>query len=413
MDDMKRWLGVLLVALGAFAQEEAREVRVDLQAGVPTEEVHLGYGGARPLLVESTAPRFLMKVPEFRAEDPLFFRVSLGETKGSPFYAALDRSPEGSFHDLLHLDRNRDLDLTNDGEPVRGRTRTLWSSGEKLVEFTGVTLDVPYTVDGQEAREPYACLFYYVAREEQRPKTVQVERDGWRQGLLTLGEAGFVIALVDDDSDGQFTNSDSWALRPVEENRSLLLVADATRSMLFPSWSADQKWTVDVKSVDPAGRSLVAEVRPAKESEREYFTRIATARQSPEERRLKIDPLRPKAKDGDAIDWITGKDVEYALGIAGRANVQKPVLLEFTAQDCEWCARLEQFTYRDREVVQLADRFVCAKIAFAKGTADAMKYSVSGTPTLVVLGLDGTEIARHNGFARPTELAAWLKSALR
>jgi hypothetical protein len=413
MNHMKRWPAALLLALAAGAQEAGTEVKVDLQAGVPTEQLRLGYGSARRLLVETTAPRFLLQVPKLRAADPLFLRVSLGETKGVPFYAALDRSPEGSFHDVLHIDRNRDLDLTNDGEPVRGRTSTLWSSGDKLVEFTGVTLDVPYTVDGKEEREPYTCLFYYVARPEGRPKTVQVERDGWRQGLLVLGETGFVVALVDDDSDGQYTNGDSWVLRPVDEDRGLLLAADSTRSMLFPSWSKDQKWAVDVKSVDPAGRSLVAEVRPAKESEHDYFTRIAAARQSPEERRLKLDPLRPKAKDGQAIDWITGKDAAYALDIARRANVRKPVLLEFSAPGCEWCARMEQFTYRDREVVQLAGRFVCAKIAFAPGTADAMKHSVSATPTLIVLDVEGTEIARQNGFARPTELAAWLKSALR
>jgi thiol-disulfide isomerase/thioredoxin len=192
-----------------------------------------------------------------------------------------------------------------------------------------------------------------------------------------------------------------------------LLDRDATRSMLFPSWTGDQKWMVEVKAIDPAGRTAALRVSPAKESERDYFMRVATQRQTEEEKELKLDPLRPKAGDGEAINWLTEKDAAYALEIANKANVQKPVLLEFTSPVCIWCARMERYTFRDREVVALAKRFVCARLPFAKDTDDAKKYRIEGTPTYVILGKDGAELARQTGFLRPTDFAPWLQGALR
>jgi thiol-disulfide isomerase/thioredoxin len=183
--------------------------------------------------------------------------------------------------------------------------------------------------------------------------------------------------------------------------------------MLFPAWSKDQKWQVEVKGVDPAGRVATLRVSPAKETEMDFFLRVARQRQTPEEKELNLDPLRPKASPEEKIDWITGKDAAYALDIANTPKVQKPVLLEFWSPVCPWCAKMEQYTFRDRETVALARRFVCAKIAFNKGTDDAKKYRVEGTPTYVLLGKDGSEIARHSGFLRPTDFAKWLKGALR
>jgi thiol-disulfide isomerase/thioredoxin len=405
---------LLLLAMALAADETApREVTVALAPGLPGEGAKLGYSSPRKLEIEATAPRFLMELPKFKDPAPLFFRLSLGETKGIPYYGALDRE-EGKPYGLLYLDRDRDLDLANDGPPVQANIRGLQTSEAKLVEFLDLRLSLPYLVDGKEVTETYACVLFFLSeRPEEAPKTLLVERDGWREGMVSLEGEDYAIALVDDDSDGQFTTGDSWVLRPAATPKGEMLDTDATRSMLFPSWSKDQKWTVEVKSVDPAGRTATVRVSPAKETEMEYFLRVAEQRQTPEEKELKLDPLRPKASPDDRIDWIAGKDAGYALDIAGRPNVRKPVLLEFWSPACPWCARMEQYTFCDRETVALAKRFVCAKIGFNKGTDDAKKYRVEGTPTYVILGLDGAEIARHSGFLPPTDFAKWLKGALR
>ncbi len=404
---------LFLLALALGADEAPKDLTVTLAPGLPKEDSKLGYSSPRKLDLESTAPRFLMEIPKFADPQPLFFRLALGETKGIPFYGALDREKGASQFDVLYLDRNRDLDLTNDGPPAKARVRGLATSEGKLVEFLDLKLDLPYVVDGAEMREAYACVLFYMAEKDAPPPGLYVERDGWREGMVSVEGEGYDLALVDDDSDGQFSTGDTWVLRPAGTPKRELLDSDATRSMLFPAWTKDQKWTVEVKSVDPAGRTAALRISPAKETERDFILRVARQRQTEEEKELNLDPLRPKASDGEVIDWITGKDADYALSVANAPNVQKPVLLEFTSPACPWCARMERYTFRDRETVALARRFVCARIPFAKGDGDSKKYRAEGTPTYVILDLKGAEVARHSGFLRPSEFAPWLKAALR
>ena len=77
---------------------------------------------------------------------------------------------------------------------------------------------------------------------------------------------------------------------------------------------------------------------------------------------------------------------------------------------------MEQYTFRDREVVEMSKRFVCLRLqpqttAQLRALDDAKKHKVEGTPTYLVLDTNGAEIARHQGFSRPSEFAAWLKAA--
>ena len=397
------------------AQPEPVEFTVKLEAARPSDEARLGYSKARTIALETSVPRFLFEVPDFRSKEPLFFRVTLGETKGVPYYGALDQSGATGHYDLLYLDKDRDLDLTNDGKPIEARIRTLFSSDQKLVEFLGISLDLPYNHSGAEVHEPYQCVFFFMAAGKKRPLTVQVERDAWREGIVALKDGkSYRVVLVDDDSDGQYTTSDTWTLREESVPRKQLLETDATRSMLFPSWSADQKWTIDVKSVDAAGRQMVLIGKPAKETEHDFFLRIAKQRQPPEEKALDIDPLRPKATDNQQVDWIEGRGAAYALQIAASPTVKKPVLLFFASNANPLSVQMDKYAFRDREVVALAKRFVCARIDATKMKGDMDKYRVDRIPILVFLTQDGVEISRTGaGFIKPRNLAADMKAALR
>ncbi len=422
------WLSLVVLTIPGLGQRalaegeeaiaepaEPAEIVVELKSASPTEKVRLGYSSPRRMAVEMAVPRFLFEVPKFACDDPAFFRVALGETEGVPFYGALDKSKGALYHDLLYLDKNRDLDLTNDGDPIPARIRTLWTNESKLIEFLGVSLELPYKIAGKNEKETYPCVVYFVlpGSKAAPPKHVMLERDGWREGSLKLGDGEFRIAVIDDDSDGQFSTGDSWVVRAASVPREQMLSRDATRKMIFPSWSADQKWTVEVKGIDAAGRKLTLSVTPAKETERQYFEKIYKARQDPAERARNLDPMRPKIAADKKVDWIVGKGADYAIEIAAKDQTPNRVLLDFTQRTCPHCHAMNTMTMRDREVFQLTKRFVCAKIGFKQGEADTVKYRVDGTPTYVIVDNRGAEIARHVGFLRPTEFAAWLKSALR
>ena len=418
-----RYLLPLLVLTGWIRGDEGtpdksappgavQKIRVELKAVVPDEKTKIEYSKPKPMVVERTVPRFVFEVPKFKAKDPLFFRIKLGETKGIPFYAALDRSPETGFYDSLYIDLDRDLDLTNDGEPIKAKLSTMaFDTKRKLAEFLELDLPLSYTIDGKEVKENYRCAVFFFIEGKDAPLTVQVERDSWREGTVSIGGKDYIAAVLDDDSDGQYSTGDSWVLRPVEKGREGLMSIDATRSMLFPAWSEDQKLTAEVASVDPAGRFATLEIGPAKETEREFFVRVARQRQTPEERQLDIDPLRPKAAATEKVQWIAGQDIEYARDIA--AKVKKRVLIDFFGRRCVWCRRMNLYSFRDREIVELCKRFVCIKMEWKEGTPLARKWDVGGTPTYLVLEPDGTEVARQPGFQKPSLFAGFLKSALR
>jgi hypothetical protein len=397
------------------AKPASNELKLTLAPKKANEEARIGYSKPRVIALETNAPRFLFEIPNFKSKEPLFFRVSLGETKGVPFYGALDKSGKTGLYDLLYLDRDRDLDLTNDGAPQEARVRTIFDTSQKLIEFLAVELNLPYARFGKEGKEPYSSVFYIVVDAKKRPLTIQVERDGWRAGTAKLADGkSYRMVMVDDDSDGQYTTSDSWALQLDTVAARDMLTPDATRSMLFPAWSSDQKWTVEVKSIDPGGREATLIVNPAKETERDYFMRIAKQRQSPQERALDIDPLRPKATKSQKVDWITGRDDKYAIQIASSPNVQKPVLLFFGHNANRQSVFMDQFTFRDREIVTLSKRFVCGRIDAVKLKGLLKRYGIDAYPIIIVMSHKGVEIGRDRaGFRKPRELAAFLKSTLR
>ena len=391
------------------------EIKVTLTPAHPSDKATIDYSKARALALETSAPRFLFEVPKFRTKEPLYFRVTLGETKGVPFYGALDESGTTGFYDLLYLDRNRDLDLSNDGEPLKAQVRTIFSQDQKLVEFVKIKLDLPYTQFGKEGTEPYSAVIFYMPTKKKRPITIQIERDGWREGVVEMMDGTkYRMVMVDDDSDGQYTTSDAWTLLPETTPVREMLYVDATRSMLFPSWNVDQRWRIDVKSLDAGGREATLVFEPAKENELAFFARIAKARQSPQERALDIDPLRPKATGTHKVDWIKGRDDKFAIQIAGSPNVNLPVLLFFGVNTNRMSVSMDTYTFRDREVVALSKRFVCARIDASKMQAVMKKYNVDAIPVVIVLTSKGVEIRRDRaGFRKPRDFAAFMKAALR
>ncbi|HHQ48466.1 MAG TPA: DUF255 domain-containing protein [Acidobacteria bacterium] len=97
------------------------------------------------------------------------------------------------------------------------------------------------------------------------------------------------------------------------------------------------------------------------------------------------------------VQWIT--DWDTALSRAKKEN--KVVVVDFYADWCVWCRRLDSTTYRDPSVVQfLAKKTIPLKLNVegSPGRSLANKYGVDGLPTIVILGTDGTELGRIPGY---------------
>jgi thioredoxin-like negative regulator of GroEL len=94
---------------------------------------------------------------------------------------------------------------------------------------------------------------------------------------------------------------------------------------------------------------------------------------------------------------------------------RKPILVDFWAEWCGWCHRLDKTTYVDPAVVRKAEEFVAVKVDTEGSQRDmevALRYDVQSLPTIVFLSPEGRQIQRLNGFQGPGQFPRTLDQAL-
>jgi thiol:disulfide interchange protein len=100
------------------------------------------------------------------------------------------------------------------------------------------------------------------------------------------------------------------------------------------------------------------------------------------------------------VNWET--DFPAALE---RARAEgKPVLVNFYAEWCVWCKRMESTTLRDNDVkTVLRDQVIAVSLDVdGNGRELSNHYGVDGLPTTLVLDGNGHEIGRIAGYMPPT-----------
>jgi thiol:disulfide interchange protein DsbD len=112
---------------------------------------------------------------------------------------------------------------------------------------------------------------------------------------------------------------------------------------------------------------------------------------------------------GQAIAWEPYEQWSGARGPNG-----KPALIDFAAEWCIPCRKMDHTTYVDPAVVREADRFHMVKADITEeneSTTELVdKYAVKGVPTVVLFSPRGDETHRLVGYVGPQEMLEAMRS---
>jgi thiol:disulfide interchange protein len=102
------------------------------------------------------------------------------------------------------------------------------------------------------------------------------------------------------------------------------------------------------------------------------------------------------------VEIVWENDMPAALERA--RSESKPVLVNFYADWCVWCKRLESTTLRDAKVVSVLQNKVVPLSLDVDGDGRELsnEYQVDGLPTIIVLDAGGREIGRIPGYMPPS-----------
>ncbi len=110
-------------------------------------------------------------------------------------------------------------------------------------------------------------------------------------------------------------------------------------------------------------------------------------------------------------------DINLALNLASVSN--KIIMVEFMADWCPPCKKMDSETFSDKSVIKKLNEFILVKINVDKQqdiaeeyNGNAKKYGGIGIPNILFLDKEKNIIHRIIGFHNPSELIAVMDSVL-
>ena len=117
-----------------------------------------------------------------------------------------------------------------------------------------------------------------------------------------------------------------------------------------------------------------------------------------------------RSHGSEGLNWSS----DWDASLEKARNENKRVLVDFYADWCVWCKKLEKTTLSDGAVAAyLKERVVPLRLDVdSNGRARSREFRIDGLPTLLILNADGREIGRIPGYLPPDAFLQRVQSLL-
>lgn len=110
------------------------------------------------------------------------------------------------------------------------------------------------------------------------------------------------------------------------------------------------------------------------------------------------------------VSWSWETSYNRAIGRSEKEN--KPLLILWTTENCDWCKRLLR-EFDTELLVWVGKDMVPCRLSVEDHRQLAKYFRVSRFPTMVIVAADRKIIGRREGYARALDVNRWLQEVMK
>jgi len=110
----------------------------------------------------------------------------------------------------------------------------------------------------------------------------------------------------------------------------------------------------------------------------------------------------------EGIEFIRG----YSRGFGEARDIEKPMLVFFSAAESVFCTQMLEETFTDERIVSLSKNFICIRVDIKDEPSVCRQFQVESYPTVQFMSPEGVPLNRFTGKKEAVQLALQMQAAL-